>query len=97
MTPPLTPIQSPTEAPSASIARTASVGSFGNMLLGGIVHVNSSQLKAEKLATDFALDDSVPLHQVTFALQQARLSLEMMVQMRSRLVDAYQQLANLQL
>jgi flagellar hook-basal body complex protein FliE len=34
---------------------------------------------------------------VTFALEQARLSLELMLQVRSRLVEGYQQIMGMQL
>ena len=66
--------------------------------MDGVDHVNQKVLDAEHLATAFAVDgDAVPLHQVTFALQEARLALEFMLQVRTRLVDAYQQFASMQL
>ena len=80
-----------------AVAHPSGPGAFGQMLLGGIDHVNQKMVDAEKLSTAFALDDSVPLHEVTYALQEARLSLEMMLQVRTRLVDAYQQFAQMQL
>ena len=71
--------------------------SFSQMLTDGINRVNSDVLQANSMVRAFALDDSIPVHQVTFALEQARLSLEMMMQIRSRLVEGYQQLMNMQL
>jgi flagellar hook-basal body complex protein FliE len=70
---------------------------FAHMLASGVDAVNQKVANAQKLATAFALDDSVPLHEVTFALQEARISLEFMLQARAKLVDAYQQLANMPL
>jgi flagellar hook-basal body complex protein FliE len=82
--PPLVPVATPS-------------GSFANLLTSGIDGVNSKVLDADRLARAFALDDSIPLHQVTYALEQARLSLDVMMQVRSRMIDAYQQLMNMQL
>jgi flagellar hook-basal body complex protein FliE len=71
--------------------------SFAQMLTNGIDKVNQSALNADKLVRAFTLDDSVPVHQVTFALDQARSSLELALQVRTRLLEGYQQLMNMQL
>ena len=71
--------------------------SFSQMLLNGIDSVSGKLIEADNMVRSFALDDSIPVHQVTFALEQARLSLELMLQVRGRLVEGYQQLMNMQL
>ncbi len=72
--------------------------SFADMLSNGVDAVNNKVLEADRLVRAFTLDDSaVPVHQVTYALEQARLSLDLMMQVRSRLIDGYQQLMNMQL
>ncbi|HEX2594072.1 MAG TPA: flagellar hook-basal body complex protein FliE [Rhizomicrobium sp.] len=78
--------------PTASPAR-----SFSNLLVQGIENVSQKQVAAEDMVRAFVLDDKVPVHEVTYALEQARLSLEMMLQVRSRLLEGYQQLMNMQL
>jgi flagellar hook-basal body complex protein FliE len=70
---------------------------FAQMLTNGLNKVNTDQVSADNMVRAFALDDSVPLHQVTYALEQARLSLEMALQVRSRLLEGYQQIMNMQL
>lgn len=72
-------------------------GAFGRMLLDGVGQVNEKLVAADKLVTAFAVDDSVPLHQVTFALEQARLSTELMMQIRSRILEGYQEIMRMQL
>ena len=52
---------------------------------------------ADELVRQFALDDSVPVHQVTIALEEARLSIELATQVRTRLVETYRELMNMQL
>lgn len=72
-------------------------GAFADMLLDGVDRVDRNLAHADTLARAFVLDDSVPVHQVTVALEQARLSFDLMLQVRSRLVDAYQELSRMQL
>jgi len=82
---------------TASAKPVQGASSFSQLLLDGIGDVSSKTVEADKQVRSFILDDSIPVHQVTFALEQARLSLELMVQVRSRLVESYQQLMNMQL
>ncbi len=70
---------------------------FANLLTGGVEQVEQKLVEADRLAAAFAVDDSVPLHKVTYALEQARLSFELMLQVRSRLVEAYQEVSRMQL
>jgi flagellar hook-basal body complex protein FliE len=87
-----------TGADRAAVApRTPVAQPFGHFLLDGLQQVNQTVLQADKLTRAFAVDDSIPLHQVTFALEQARLSVELMSQVRSRLVEGYQEIFRMQL
>lgn len=72
-------------------------GTFASLLTGGIADVEAKVGEADRIARAFVIDDSIPVHQVTFALEQARMSLEMMLQVRSRIVESYQQLMTMQL
>lgn len=76
---------------------TQTPGSFAQMLLGGVEKVDDQLTAADAAARAFAVDDSVPLHQVTFAIEQARLSFELMLQVRARLVEGYQEIMRMQL
>ena len=78
-------------------ARPAAGASFSQILLDGIEAVNRRVVHADAMVRAFAVDDSVPLHQVTFALEEARLSVELMMQVRSRLVESYQRMMEMQL
>jgi flagellar hook-basal body complex protein FliE len=83
-------------APAATPAPSSS-GGFARMLLDGVEQANHSVLSADQAVKAFAVDDSVPLHQVTFALEQARLATELMMQVRSRLLEGYQEIMRMQL
>jgi flagellar hook-basal body complex protein FliE len=88
----------PLFAPQALAGPTAPASSsFSQMLMKGVEQVDQKLAAADSLAAKFAVDDSVPLHQVTYALEQARLSLELMLQVRARLVEAYQEVSRMHL
>lgn len=71
--------------------------SFSQVLLDGIAAVNQRVADADAMVRAFALGESIPIHQVTFALEEARLSMEMMMQVRARLVESYQRMMEMQL
>jgi len=72
-------------------------GSFSDLLIDGAQATADKMAQADQLVRAFVLDDSIPVHQVTYAIEQARLSLELMVQVRTRLLEGYQQLMNMQI
>ena len=80
-------------------AATAPQGttSFQSVLSAGLDSVNEKVANADQLVRQFAVDDSVPVHQVTIALEEARLSVELAMQIRTRLVETYRELMNMQL
>jgi flagellar hook-basal body complex protein FliE len=71
--------------------------SFEALLNGGIEAVDQKLQEANAAAAAFAVDDSIPVHQVMFALEDARLNFELMLQIRSRLVEGYQEILRMQL
>ena len=72
-------------------------GDFGSVLAQGISSVDAKVARADALVAQFAIDDSIPVHQVTVALEEARLSVEFAMQVRARLVEGYKELMNMQL
>lgn len=82
--------------PPAQLAPSANTG-FGDILMAGLRGVDEKIATADKLVQQFAVDDSVPVHQVTMALEEARLSVELAMQVRARLVEGYRELMNMPL
>lgn len=70
---------------------------FGEILMRGLQGVDEKIATADKLVQQFAIDDTVPIHQVTMALEQARLSIELAMQVRSRIVEGYREIMNMPL
>ncbi len=84
-------------SPGQPVQGSGSATSFADLLSGGLRQIDQRVAGADALVRSFALDDNVPLHQVTFALEQARLSVELAMQVQTRLVEGYRQLMNMQL
>ena len=102
MTSPILPVASvgaadPTLARSATTLAAPHGTSFAQMIVGGIDHVSQQAAQADAKIAAFALDDTIPPHEVIFAIEQARHSLEMMLQVRSRLVEGFQEIMRMQL
>lgn len=72
-------------------------GSFKNMLSDALTKVNDDLLGAEKLTQDFALGKDVELHQVVTATEQASLALQLTIQIRNKVQEAYQEIMRMQL
>ncbi len=82
-------VHAPTQAPGDL--------NFGAMLANGLHGVEAQVNHADALVRAFAVDDSVPVHQVTIALEQAQLSVELALQVRTKLVDALHEMLTMQL
>lgn len=70
---------------------------FATVLKNSIEQVNQAQDSAQNMAANFAAGDpNANLHEVMIALQKANVSFQEMVQVRNKLVSAYQDVMNMQ-
>ena len=70
---------------------------FGQTLQAALDQVNRAQQEAAHMTEQFDLNaPNVNLHDVMLSLQKASLSFQTMVQVRNRLVTAYQEIMNMQ-
>lgn len=70
--------------------------SFGEMLGNALKDVNSAQLKADDTTKKFLIGEIQDVHQVTIASEQARLMLQLAVEVRNKVVEAYQEISRMQ-
>jgi flagellar hook-basal body complex protein FliE len=66
--------------------------SFMEHLKESIAEVNQSQKVAESMATDIATGKSQDIHETMLAATQADLSFSLMVQVRNKALEAYQEI-----
>ena len=83
-------------AGSAAPASEASGLDFSAMLQAAVAEVNNTQQEAKQLSESFAAGDAANLQDVVVSLQKASLSFQTMVQVRNKLVSAYQEVMNMQ-
>jgi len=81
-------IGSPMEAPAG--------GGFAGMLDGLVSTVGAKEAAASDLTRQVLLDQSGQLHQSVIAMQEAGVAFSLMVQVRNKLVDSYQELMRMQ-
>ena len=80
-----------------SAATGAGATDFAQVLKSSIDKVNETQQQANQMAEKLAAGDtSQNLHEVMIALQTASVSFQEMVQVRNKLVTAYQDVMNIQ-
>lgn len=85
---------------SLSQAKPASVqqmgDKFGEVLKNSIAEVNQAQVSADHAAQQIAAGETKDLHGAMIKLEEADISLRLMVQVRNKAVEAYQEIMRLQ-
>jgi flagellar hook-basal body complex protein FliE len=71
--------------------------SFSQMVSNGIEDVNQKLLTSQTDLQRLATGDVQNLHQVMIQLEESRLSFQLMMQVRSRLLEAYQDVMKMQI
>lgn len=84
----------PQSATSATSA--ASGGSFQNLLGDFVGEVNDKQLAASDAVNGLLSGKNVSLHQAMISMEEASVSFQMMVEVRNKLLDSYQELMRMQ-
>ncbi len=69
---------------------------FKDLLDTAMSQVNDLQLKSDQAIKAFATGEPIELHDVMISMEKANLALQLTVQVRNRLVEAYQQLNQMQ-
>jgi len=85
-------IPSPEKAPGPE-----SPGAFGKMFSEAVRSVENYQKEAEGTVNRFLSGQDEEIHKVAIATQQAELSFELFLQMKNKVVQAYQEIMRIQL
>lgn len=68
---------------------------FADVLKDSITRVNDLQVESDELVNRLALGEVEDISEVSIAVEKAELALRMMVQIRDRMLDAYQQISRM--
>jgi flagellar hook-basal body complex protein FliE len=85
------------EVPPAPAAAPHAAGTFGKMVSEGLAHVNDQLLASQTGLQRLAVGDVQSLHQIMIQLEESRLSFQFMLQVRGRLLEAYQDVMKMQI
>jgi flagellar hook-basal body complex protein FliE len=82
-----------TDTSSVSTAKD----SFGKLLTDTISEVNRNQMNGESAVDKMHTGEAKHLHEVIIAVEQADVSLRMLVQMRNKVQQAYEEIMRMQI
>lgn len=71
--------------------------SFSNVLSDAISKVNDSEVNANNKIESLIKGEDIEMHEVMLAMQESVLSLQALIEVRNKTVEAYQEISKLQL
>ena len=84
-------------APEAgSAVKSESGGNFGDLLQKAVAEVNKAEIDADGAVQQLHAGGAKNVHEVMIALEKADISMRLLVQMRNKVVDAYQEIMRMQ-
>ncbi|RMF88182.1 MAG: flagellar hook-basal body complex protein FliE [Planctomycetota bacterium] len=90
------PLHLPSPTPASGVARSDG-GEFKNLLLQSIREVNDMQQQADRAVERMAAGEDVTPAEVLTAVQKADIAFKLMMQVRNKLVQAYQEIQNVRI
>ncbi|MER3465708.1 MAG: flagellar hook-basal body complex protein FliE [Armatimonadota bacterium] len=91
----ITPLQPATKP---EVTRSTDNGDdFGRMLTDALKEVNQAQVESGQVQRDFMAGRNIELHELVFAMERASVSLELTMQVRNKLLEAYKQIEQMQI
>lgn len=83
--------------PASKPAVAGGQDSFGATLRGAVREVNGLQIQADKVAAKMATGSIEDVHQAMIAMQKASIAMQFTVQVRNKVIEAYQEIMRTQL
>lgn len=70
--------------------------SFGDTIKDAVSKVSDMQSNADQVSNKLASGDAVEIHQAMIAMQKASMALQFTVQVRNKVLEAYQEIMRMQ-
>lgn len=93
---PVAPPVTPVADTAAHVASEVAPTSFKDLLKGALQDLNASQLNGTNAMKELATGEAKNLHEVVLAMEQAGLTLQYAVQIRNKMLEAYQEIIRMQ-
>lgn len=70
---------------------------FSDVIDKAVNEVNNSQVSANNKIESFIKGEDVTMHEVMLAVQESQISMQLMLEIRNKIVEAYKEVNNVQL
>ena len=97
MIPPISGVPAATGGVAAGSATQAPANGFGDTIANALEAVSEAEFNADALATDVALGGDTSVQELMVAMTKASLSVDLLVQVRNKAVEAYQEIMRMQI
>lgn len=86
----------PPDGPAQNTSPQNALSDFGDVLNNAIDTLQQKEDTANQNIASLAAGEDIELHQVMLAMQEADISFQMAIQVRNKLVEAYQEVMRMQ-
>ncbi len=83
-------VDTATVAATAAVPSASGNGQFGEIVTHGLESLNAALQRSDAGLQDLAVGGTASLHQVMIQMQEAKISLQLAVQIRNQILSAYQ-------
>ena len=90
-------LYTPKEIANEEINNQGQGVSFGDIISSEMNKLNDKQVYADNMIEGLIRGEDLDLHQVMLATEEAKLSMELAVQVRNRVIEAFNEIRNIQL
>lgn len=82
---------------NSEINNSNSSNSFQDALKESLDKLNEKQIEADNITNDFIAGKDVEVHEMMLNMEEAKMSLQLAIQVRNKVVEAVQELTRMQL
>jgi len=90
------PYSPPLPQPNAAVSPASSQGGFGSTLKDAMSQVEQMHSDAQQQASELLQGDRQDVHNVMIAVEKADVAFQLMMQVRNKIVNAYQEISRMQ-
>lgn len=82
--------------PTQPSVRDSNGDDFGQMLMDALKEVNATQRESRELQNSLMAGQPVEFHDLMIAMERASVSMQLTMQVRNKLLEAYQEMSRMQ-
>ncbi len=83
-------------APAGAASQTGSTGGFGDVLKNAVGQVNNLETSAEQQVSGLLQGGNIDMSKVMISVEKADVAFQLMMQVRNKIVSAYQDIEKMQ-